>query len=110
MGLKHGGVQDRLRRKSAVNNAKTRRSTRSVLLGKAKVMSYNDLEKARAKRKAKEQAATTKGKRGRKRKAPATDQVEVARSLRKSEAVLLSESASANAEEMSWRAPVAKMY
>jgi hypothetical protein len=40
--------------------AKVRRPTRSVVLGKAKVMSYEDLEEARAKRAAKEK--TTLGK------------------------------------------------
>jgi hypothetical protein len=49
------------------NEAKVRRSTKSVVLGKAKVMSYKDIEEARAKRAAKD-AAKGKGKRGRKRK------------------------------------------
>lgn len=49
------------------NEAKVRRSTRSVVLGKAKVMSFEDLEVARAARAAKE-AIQGKGKRGRKRK------------------------------------------
>lgn len=43
------------------NEAKVRRSTKSLVLGKAKVMSYEDLEVARAKRVAKD-AAKTKGK------------------------------------------------
>ena len=43
----------------------------SVVLGKAKVMSYEDIEEARAKRAAKEQATAGKGKRGRKCKSPA---------------------------------------
>jgi hypothetical protein len=47
---------------------KTRRSTKSVVMGKAKVMSYEDIKEARAKRAAKEQATAGKGKRGRKRK------------------------------------------
>jgi hypothetical protein len=52
------------------NEAKVRRSTKSLVLGKAKVMSYEDLEKARAKRAEKEAAKEAKGKskRGRKRK------------------------------------------
>jgi len=51
------------------NEAKTRRSTRSVVLGKAKVMSYKDIEEARAKRAAKEEAkAKRKEKPSRKRK------------------------------------------
>ena len=50
--------------------AKVRRSTRSVVLGKAKVMSYEDLDEARNKRAMKEtaKAIAGKGKRGRKRK------------------------------------------
>ncbi|PSN58983.1 hypothetical protein BS50DRAFT_444481, partial [Corynespora cassiicola Philippines] len=36
------------------NEARVRRSTKSVVLGKAKVMSYEDLEEARKKRAAKE--------------------------------------------------------
>jgi hypothetical protein len=52
------------------SKAKARRSARSVVLGKAKVMSYEDLEEARAKRAAKEKATAGKGKRGPKRKSP----------------------------------------
>jgi hypothetical protein len=56
------------------NEAKVRRSTKSLVLGKAKVMSYEDLEEARAKRAAKDAAkAKGKGKRGRKRKSPAPE-------------------------------------
>lgn len=57
------------------NEAKVRRSTKSLVLGKAKVMSYEDLEEARAKRAEKEAAkeAKGKGKRGRKRKNPASE-------------------------------------
>jgi hypothetical protein len=47
---------------------KARRSTRSVVPGKAKVMSYEDLEEARAKRAAREKTFLGEGKRGRKRK------------------------------------------
>lgn len=50
------------------NEAKVRRSTKSVILGKVKVLSYEDIEKVRAKRAAKEEAIVGKGKRGRKRK------------------------------------------
>ena len=56
------------------NEAKVRRSTGSVVLGTAKVMSYEDIEEARAKRTAKD-ALKGKGKRGRKRKS-AADQPE----------------------------------
>jgi hypothetical protein len=49
------------------NEAKVRRSTRSIVVGKAKVMSFEDIEVARAARMAKD-ATKGKGKRGRKRK------------------------------------------
>ena len=49
------------------NKAKVRRSTRSVVLGKAKVMSFEDLEVAQAAHAAKE-VIKGKGKHGRKRK------------------------------------------
>ncbi|KIM99193.1 hypothetical protein OIDMADRAFT_127122, partial [Oidiodendron maius Zn] len=54
------------------NKAKVRRSTRSVVLGKAKVMSFEDIEAARAARAAKD-AIKGKGKRGRKRKSAAQE-------------------------------------
>ena len=54
------------------NEAKIRRSTNSVVLGKAKVMSYEDIEEARAKRAAKG-VIKGKGKRGRKRKSAALE-------------------------------------
>jgi hypothetical protein len=53
------------------NETKVRRSTKSQVLGKAKVMSYEDLKEARAKRKEKEKVAADKAARSRKRKAPA---------------------------------------
>ncbi|KAF2803749.1 uncharacterized protein BDZ99DRAFT_161878 [Mytilinidion resinicola] len=66
--------QDHIRFLSRINDeAKVRRSTKSEILAKGvgKVMSYEDLEAARAARAAKEQAkAEGKGKRGRKRKSP----------------------------------------
>jgi len=43
----------------------------SVVLEKAKVISYKDLSEAQAKRAIKEKATTGKGKRGHKRKSPA---------------------------------------
>lgn len=51
------------------NEAKVRWSTKSVVLGKAVVMGYEELEEARAKRAEKDAAKATKGKekRGRKR-------------------------------------------
>jgi hypothetical protein len=68
------------------NEAKRRRSTKSTVLGRAKVMSYEDLEEARAKRAAKE-AETSKGGRGRKRKRPSGEGTVVrkAKKSRKSE-------------------------
>ena len=53
------------------DEAKRRRSTKSTVVGKAKVMSYEDIEAARGKHAAKEAAATASQKRGRKRKSPA---------------------------------------
>jgi hypothetical protein len=53
--------------------AKVRRSTKSELLGKAKVMNYKDLQEARAKRAAKEKAAQNKAVHGRKRKTSAQE-------------------------------------
>jgi hypothetical protein len=44
------------------NEAKVRRATKSLVLGKAKVMSYEDLEEARAKRVVKESTQAAKGK------------------------------------------------
>ena len=49
------------------NEAKVRRSTKSVVLGKAKVINYKDIEEAQIKRAAKG-PTKGKGKRGRKRK------------------------------------------
>lgn len=56
------------------NEAKVRRSTKSIVLrkGKAKVMSFEDIEVARAARAAKE-VIKDKGKRGRKRKSAALE-------------------------------------
>ncbi|OBT60603.1 hypothetical protein VE03_10035 [Pseudogymnoascus sp. 23342-1-I1] len=54
------------------NEAKVRRSTRLIVIGKAKVMSYEDIDEARAKRAAKE-AINGKGKRGRKRTSAALE-------------------------------------
>ena len=49
------------------NEARVYRSTKSVIVGKAKVMSYEDIEEARAKRAA-EEIFRDNGKRGQKRK------------------------------------------
>jgi hypothetical protein len=61
--------EDRIQFLTTINNeAKVRRSTRSLVLGKAKVISYEDLEEARAKRVVKESTQAAKGKRKRGRK------------------------------------------
>ncbi|KAG9235706.1 hypothetical protein BJ875DRAFT_440084 [Amylocarpus encephaloides] len=75
------------------NEAKVRRSTKSLVLGTAKVISYKDLKIARAKRIAKDsaQAAKGKGKRDRKSKnsppEPEDDTAEIARRGRKRKSV-----------------------
>lgn len=61
-------LNDQVQMLTGMNNeAQVRRSTRAVVLGKAKVMSSEDIEVARAARAAKE-VIKGKGKRGRKRK------------------------------------------
>jgi hypothetical protein len=50
------------------NEARGRRSTKPVELGKAKIMSYEDLEEVRVKRAIKNKPRQAKGKCGRKRK------------------------------------------
>ena len=101
-------LQDHNRLLARVNSeAKVRRSTRSVVLGKAKVMSYEDLEEARAKRDAKERAAATKGKRGRKRKVEAAA-VEAEADVT---APILNVTQSGEPSQSTpWKAPVARMY
>ena len=69
-------LQDHNRLLYTINNeAKVRRSTRSLVIGKAKVMKWEDLDKARATRAARDKAAAekSKGKRGRKRKVSARE-------------------------------------
>jgi hypothetical protein len=62
------------------SEAKVRRPTRSLIIGRAKVMSYEDLDKARVARAAKDKTAADKGtsKRGRKRESTAQDAEEEA--------------------------------
>ncbi len=69
--------------------SKSRKSTRSTVVGKAKVMSYEDIVEAQVKRDAKE-AVVVKGKRGRKRKASAPEQRQAKRT-RKSEIEVVEE-------------------
>jgi hypothetical protein len=67
-------LQDQNRFLFKVNSeAKVRRSTRSVVLGRAKVMSFGELEEARSKRAAKDKTTAAKQKRGRKRKSSAVE-------------------------------------
>ena len=69
-------LQEQTRFLSKMNNeAKAPRSARSIVLGKAKVVSYEDLEEARTRRATKENLHTiaAKGKRGRGRKNLALD-------------------------------------
>lgn len=66
------------------NEAEVRQSTKSTVVGKAKVMSYEDIEDARAKRSARQQATGGKAKRGRKRKSP-TPEAGKAKKARRSE-------------------------
>jgi hypothetical protein len=60
------------------NESNCRKSTQSTVVGKAKVMSYEDIIEAQAKRDAKE-ASVTKGKLGRKRKSDAPVAAQVKR-------------------------------
>ena len=103
-------LQEQTQFLSKINNeAKVRRSTRSVVLGKAKVMSYKDLEEARAKRAAKEKPDTIadKGKRGRKRKSPALE----AEAEAEAKMVQISDMPEpAMTPTALWRAPVARIY
>jgi hypothetical protein len=105
----HSLQRDQIQFMKRVNNeAKVRRSTKSLVLGKAKVISYEDLEEARAKRAVKEAAkAKGKGKRGRKRKSPVPE-------LDASEVDVLEPKAkvariSGALEQEQVRAPVARM-
>ena len=111
MSLAKGALQqDQIRFLITINDeAKVRRSTKSMVLGKAKVMSYEDLVAKRAEREAKEQdKAKGKRKRDWKRKS----QEEAGAPGPKAKVVRLSE---AQVEEDGiapepWRAPVAKMW
>jgi hypothetical protein len=98
--------EDRIQFLTTINNeAKVRRSTKSLVLGKAKVMSYEDLEEARAKRVVKDaaKAAKGKGKRGRKRKGATPEAEEAAdkvkRGRKRKSAVLEAEAEAEEAEE-----------
>jgi len=90
------------------NEAKVRRSTKSVILGKAKVMSYEDIEEARAKRAAKE-VIKGKGKHGRKRKSAALEADKLELELEPEPEPEPEVTRMIEAPEL-WRAPVARMY
>ncbi|KAL6169814.1 hypothetical protein ACJQWK_04809 [Exserohilum turcicum] len=106
--------------------AKVRRSTRSVVLGKAKVMSFEDLEEARAKRaeKEKEKASAAKGPKKRGRKPKSSAEVPVEKVTEVAGTKLQGEGEEADAPVRAhnmprlcqpetavlWKAPVAKMY
>jgi hypothetical protein len=120
--------QNQIRLLMAINNeAKVRRATKSVVLGTVKVMSYKDLEEARAKRAEQDTAKEAKGKskRGRKRKnaMPETveDSVDKTKRNRKRKNATLNAEAGVEAEPKAkmvriseaaepWRAPVAHMW
>jgi hypothetical protein len=96
------------------NEAKVRRSTKSLVLGKAKVMSYEDLEEARVKRAAKERAAAEKGrgKRSSKCKTPAQGGEKEAILPQQDEGLSapVNRTARNKARPTPWRAPAAVMY
>jgi hypothetical protein len=120
---------DQIRFLNTINNeAKVRRSTKALVLCTAKVMSYEDLQEARAKRAEEDAAkeAKDKGRRGRKRKS-ATPEAEEATAVKAKPnakvARMSKASARASVVQMSgtpvaedeivpgpWRAPVAQMY
>lgn len=113
---KNALLEDRNRFLSSVNDeGKVRRSTRSEILGRAKVMSYEDLEKARANRATKEAAkeakrADTVGKRGHDRKYKSSEPADI--SGTQAEVARIGET---QVEENAippepWRAPVARMW
>jgi hypothetical protein len=92
--------------------AKVRRSTRSLILGKAKVMSYEDLEVARENRAAKDKvtAGKGKGKGSRKRKcaAPEADVAEPSAKVVRTSTVR--KATKDKDSVVPWMAPVARMY
>jgi hypothetical protein len=85
-----------------------RRKRKPIVLGKAKVMGYEDLEEAQAKRTAQEKAAAErgKGKRGRKRKAPIQEEDKVVSASSPKEKVLRRDE---DQQYVPWRAPAAQM-
>jgi hypothetical protein len=80
--------------------------TSSIVLGKAEVMSFEDLEKAKVRRAAKDKAAAQNGQRGRKRKEPASEAPPPSGKAVRTGEVITSD----NIPATSWRLPVARMY
>ncbi|RII17534.1 hypothetical protein CUC08_Gglean002374 [Alternaria sp. MG1] len=118
-------LQDHNRLLCNINNEATvRRTTRSLVLsdgkGEGKVMRWEDLQRARAERAARETVAKEKGKgkRGRKRKTPAQEveeesmplEVEAGPSRSRSRPRGKVSKKSRVKEPAPWRAPVATMY
>ncbi|ORX92858.1 hypothetical protein BCR34DRAFT_500368, partial [Clohesyomyces aquaticus] len=99
--------QDHIQFLSKMNNeAKTRRKTRSDILGKARVMTYEDIEAARAKRAEQDAAKEARGKRKRGRlKKVAEEEAEASEVQTSGTHVAEEESA-----PQPYRAPVARMY
>jgi hypothetical protein len=86
------------------NESKIRQSTRPIVLGKAKVMSYEDLQNTQAKRAEREKAIVDKlkVKRSRKRKSAAPEEPPASKVARTSEVL--------ERAEGSWKALVAHTY
>lgn len=127
LSLAKGALQqNHIRFLLTVNNeAKVRRSTKSLVLGKAKVMGYEELIEAREKRAEKDaaQEAKGKGKRGRKRTSAvleadaAESKTKTMRTTEELAAAPVVATASTVAAVVGfetahtpWRAPVARMY
>ncbi|KAI1525550.1 DDE-1 multi-domain protein [Pyrenophora tritici-repentis] len=127
LSLAKGALQqNHIRFLLTVNNeAKVRRSTKSLVLGKAKVMGYEELMEAREKRAEKDaaQEAKGKGKRGRKRTSAvleadaAESKTKTMRTTEELAAAPVVATASTVAAVVGfetvhapWRAPVARMY
>lgn len=112
---KNALLEDRNQFLTNINDeGKVRRSTKSEILGKARVMSYEDLETARTKRAVKEAtkevkkiATTGKSIRGRKRKSP---EEAGAPELKANVARMSEAQVEDKIAPQQWRAPVARMW
>lgn len=104
--------EDQIQFLTTINNeAKVRRSSKSLVLGTAKVMSYEDLEDAWAKCAEKEAARAAKGKSNRGQK-PKSSAPEPEAPEPKSKVARISKAQVAGDVIMPepWKAPVARMY